>query len=56
MNVLNSFAILVSGAPDIDKYTIIGRTHGGTGAPENDNAVRGFRDNNSTPTIYDQDE
>jgi len=56
VNISNSFAILVSGVPAIDKKPISLITHGGSGAPDNWNLVCRIRYHNSTWKIYDEDD
>jgi len=50
-NIPNSFAILVSGVPEIDKLPIIWITHADSGAPEYSNSVRRCRYHNSSRTM-----
>jgi len=55
VNIPNSFSILVSGAPAIDKTQIICIPHGGSGGPDDWNLVRRIRYLNSRRIIYDED-
>ena len=56
MDIPNSFAILVSGAPATDNILIIWITHGGSGAPDNWNPIHRMWCNNSTWTIYNDND
>jgi len=54
VNIQNSFAIQVSGAPEIDKSHIIGVTLRGSLTPGNSNAARWSTYHTSAQTIYDE--